>query len=320
MFWIVVEALFMCAAEMAGFYSWTGNPFFRFSATSTIYGPTGSFANPFTFREAVAYVCDASNSLGDLGIYGYLLFIAVLMALNRRSVKTVFPLVVCAVLAVYLSVGSASLTHYLIVPHQPRYLHLVMVMGCTLVAIEFCETAGFFDIKRTVLLLAGAAFAVVSLLAAKESVWRGTVPAARWLAGFDAATREKLALLESLVDREPLECRKTAMEFAVIADCENGEERQFLSESIDKISLGHGLVVDRFKWVARPGQEDYENLELSLLRSTHPFFREERIYGPGWPPYRAWFGFGEQKRMIGRIWWACQDTATEGKTKTGPNL
>ena len=80
-------------------------------------------------------------------------------------------------------------------------------------------------------------------------------------------------------------------EIAVIADCENGKERQFLSESIDKISLGHGLVVDRFKWVARPGQEDYENLELSLLRSTHPFFREERIYGPGWPPYRrmVWF-------------------------------
>ena len=184
MFWIVVGALFMCAAEMAGFYSWTGNPFFRFSATSTIYGPTGSFANPFTFREAVAYVCDASNSLGDLGIYGYLLFIAVLMALNRRSVKTVFPLVVCRGTGSVSFGGKREPYSLLDCSASTAILASGYGHGLRLVAIEFCETAGFFDIKRTVLLLAGAAFAVVSLLAAKESVWRGTVPAAKMVGRF----------------------------------------------------------------------------------------------------------------------------------------
>jgi hypothetical protein len=306
---ITLGAAVVLAAEAIGFLFWTGDALFRFHVSSQTFGPVGWWKNSFSLRECASYVLECFDSMGAFGIHGILLLGGSLLAINRRSGASALPLIACAILATYLSIGSGSLTQYVLIPHQPRYFHVVMVIGCGLMGIELYEMGRSLKLKTVVAVAAAAAIAVVSLWAAKEQEWRGTVPVAKWLADPANQLRDaELFLLESFAPRQALELRAAAQRFQTIpvraSQSSSGAFTVHIDpESIDSLPAGSGIVVDRFKWITPLGEENFEQFEVELLQYRGHSFREEKIFGPSWPPYKRWIGVGEQQNMIGRIWW-----------------
>jgi 4-amino-4-deoxy-L-arabinose transferase-like glycosyltransferase len=98
--------------ELIGFMYLTEDPFFRTRSVLATAGSSGPrpWINPFDLRKSFYYVFVGVNSLGAFGIHGYLLLIGSVRILSRRSPIEFFPFVLKAVLGVYLSIGSMSLT------------------------------------------------------------------------------------------------------------------------------------------------------------------------------------------------------------------
>jgi 4-amino-4-deoxy-L-arabinose transferase-like glycosyltransferase len=305
---IVTGAVMVFAAEADAFYLWTGNALLRFHVSSQTYGHEGWFRNDFSLRQCSFYILQCFNSLGEFGIHGYLLLLGGILAINRRSGATSLALIACAVLATYLSIGSISVKRFVLIPHQTRYFHTVLVIGCILMGIAFYETGRNLRMKLVVGVLAGALVAVASILAAKQKPWRGSVPLAKWLDNPEHVRNAELYLLTSFVAKQALENRKVVQRFPTVSVRKswsgNTDTIHILPEQIDSLPAGSGIVVDRFRWVTPLGEEDLEQIELELPRYPRRSFREEKIYGTAWPPYKGWIGVGEQRNMIGRIWWA----------------
>lgn len=305
---IVLGATIVLALESVGFFLWTGDALFRFHITAATFGPEGWWKNTFSVRELAFYLSHCCDSLGEFGIHGYLLLVAGLLAINRRSGAAALPLIVCVVLTVYLSVGSGSFTHYVLIPHQPRYFHVVMVMGCVFMGIEFYAMACALNIGRSVAVLGSVVLLAVSLLAAKEKPWRGSVPLAKWLNSAENLRKAELVLLETFAPRQALEHRDAMLGFPTISvglvrESADASKSHIVPESIDSLPAGSGIVVDRFSWVTELGKEDLEEFEQELSQYPRRSFREEKVYGPSWPPWKRWVGIGGQLNMIGRIWW-----------------
>ncbi|MDZ7620404.1 MAG: glycosyltransferase family 39 protein [Patescibacteria group bacterium] len=309
---IVLGAMALLVLESVGFWLWTGDPLFRLHITEATFGSEGWWKNTVSVGACAFYLSHGMDSFGEFGIHGYLVLVGALLAINRRSVAAAMPLLVCAVLTVYMSIGSGSLTHYVLIPHQPRYFHVVMVMGCAVMGIEFFSMAGALTIGRVAKVAAAVVLVAVSLLAAKEKPWRGTVPLAEWLGGRDKSSAGALVLLETFGPGQALEHREAMLGLPTIPvrlvetspGCFNSH---IVPGSIDTLPADCGIVVDRSYWVTPPGQEDLQPFEQELAQYPGRSFREEKVYGPSWPPYKRWLGIGAQQNMIGRIWWVEPD-------------
>jgi hypothetical protein len=297
------------AAECVGFGIWTGDPLFRFHFTSTVFATAGNWANPSTsFSEAAFYFTLLANSTGEYGIHGYVVLLAFLLALNDGRLRTMFPLMFCTLVGIYLSVGTAHLTSYVLVPHQARYFHVVMAMGCVLAGLVLPAAS------RTLRLRAGVAGALcfsiagLSLWAAKDIDWRGTVSVAKWVGNLERDQADDLVLLDRIVNRQALELRQMVSGMAQVS--EEIESPLDLAATLG----GRGLVVDRWDLVLPSfGEERLEELERKLLNDRRIVCRREEILGDPWPPYKKWIGIGAQQQPIGSILWV---SPAAGQTRT----
>lgn len=302
-FGMAMGGLAVLGLESLGFFAWTGDPLFRIQHTSDYVSSGGSFSlkNSFDLGDALFYLRLASNSWDQYGVHGYLLLVGALLAINRRSKSAVFPLVFCGVVAAYLSVGTISLSRYVQIWQQPRYFHVVLVMGCVFAAIELLVLARHLKLKPIIVTVAGVGLFAVSLWAAKETDWRGTVPVANWLGELDDRRKADFVILETFAQRQALEHRQVVAAWPTIPD-----DATHSSKLVANALAGRGLVVDQFSF----DREDLQEVELRLTSGPEVTFRHDVIQGDSWPPYKQWIGIGQQKVTIGRIWWLASNLET----------
>ncbi len=302
-FGMALGGLAVLGLESLGFFAWTGDPLFRIQHTSDYVSSGGSFSlkNSFDLHHALFYLRHASNSWDQYGVHGYLLLVGALLAINRRSKSAVFPLVFCGVVAAYLSVGTISLSRYVQIWQTPRYFHVVLVMGCVFAAIEFLVLARHLKLKPIIVTVAGVGLFAVSLWAAKETDWRGTVPVATWLGELDERRKTDFVVLETFARRQALEHRQVVAAWPTISD-----DATHSSKLVANALAGRGLVVDQFSF----DREVLQEVELRLTSGSEVTFRYDVIQGDSWPPYKRWIGIGEQESVIGRIWWLASDLET----------
>lgn len=303
LFGIALGGVAVLGLESLGFLAWTGDALFRIQHTSDYIGAGGPqpLKNPFSASAATYYLRLGSDSWSEFGLHGYLLFLGALLAINRRSKSTVFPLVFCGVLAAYLSVGSMSLSRYVQIWQQPRYFHVVLVMGCVYAAIELLALGRHLKLKPYVVTAAGLGFVAISLWAAKQTDWRGTVPVAKWLGELHESRKADFVVLEDFARMQALEHRQVVAAWPMLPD-----DEALSPEIIAARLAGRGLVVDQFAF----DREDLRDVEVTLTRAPEGTFRHEEIRGDSWPPYKRWIGIGEQENVIGRIWWPASDLET----------
>ena len=286
--------------ESLGFLAWTGDALSRIQHTTEYIGTERSqpLTNPFSLTAATFYLRVASDSWSEYGLHGYLLLIGALLAINRRSKSAAFPLVICAVVALYFSIGSMSPTRYVQIWQQPRYLHVVLVMGCVYVAIELMALSRQLQLRPSIVTAAAIGLAAISLWSAKEMDWRGTVPVAEWLNELDPGRRGDYVLLHDFARRQALEHRPVVAAWPTLP-----REAIRSPDAIAVYLAGRGLVVDQFYF----SDAHRRRVERRLESAGETRFRSEDIYGDPWPPYKRWIGLGEQRSVIGRIWWPISD-------------
>ncbi len=337
---IALGAIAVLGLEMLGFLAWTGDALFRFQTFSQIFLSELWWASPLDVQRTVGdnssafhinsqtlragswnlldpgaayYALVAMNTTGEFGTHGYLLLFGALLAMNRRSKDSVFPLIFCGFLAAYLSFGSVNLSRYVRMWHSPRYFHSVMIMGCVLMGIEFLGTdfrtaARNLKLRSGIVMFLGIVFVCVSLWAAKETPWSGTVLVAKWLGSLENSRRADLVLREDFVQRQALEHRRTVREFATVSD-----EVAYSPEALAAKLAGRGLVVRRRRVTASGELQEVKRILSQHLKVS---LRKEEIYGGPWPPYKRWIGIGAQEYVIGYILWPeDKDQTTENSAR-----
>jgi 4-amino-4-deoxy-L-arabinose transferase-like glycosyltransferase len=296
--WLVIlSAMALGAAcvlllELVGFWCWTSDPLYRFHALAEVYGREGWWDNRLNARNAAMYLILGSDSWDAFGIHFHVFFLALLAGWNRGARAMTFPLLWCGVLAIYLSVGSTSLTRYVLVPQHARYFLPVMVMGCALAGIGLWELGQMVKPTRTTLAAAATVFVLLSLWAARRQTPPGIVPVVEAMASRNAKGEPLPFVSESFVRRQALEHRRVAEKFPTIGDEDVVVDRITEQQLVDR-----GLLVP---YVA--GYRERGDIEERLENRFSSRLVAHEVLGPSWPPYDRWLGTGPAQRPVGWVW------------------
>jgi len=288
---ILVGGALIFLLELGGFALWTGDPLYKFHTVAEAYhwGSAAPVVRP-TIQRATYYFQGHPELWANYGIYRTIIVLAVLLAVSRRSRASGFPFIWCAAFILYLSVGSSSLTCYQALPLQTRYLLPVVVMGCAIVGTEFFHAGRLLKIKPSLVAVAAAFLAGVSLLAVSNCPrTTGLLAAGDYLEHLDQAARERLVVPAELLAALPLDRQIDAADYAQV------DWRILKSEDLFDVLDGRGVLVPDKCWFTPTYQK--------AVAKSKGQFNVEKLYGPAWPPYKRWLYIGGQKDRIGCIWW-----------------
>jgi hypothetical protein len=203
------------------------------------------------------------------------------------------PWLLLGVFTIYLSVGSASVAEYVLVPQQPRYLLPVFALGCVAVGVEFTSWQARERFRLSTRVISGLGLVVISLWATKETGVRSTPAVVQWLENLEAPLRSEVVVSDDFIMRQALEYRERVAAL----------DLQSFSATAPDSLLMERLGSRALLAVASELDEGFRELGASLAEISGRRYRVEEIRAPAWPPYKRSLGLGRDHEVAGWVWW-----------------